>query len=107
MRSITGWPSMLAVAALLSTAVGCGEDGMTATLPTADDIVLTEIASGLERPVQLVGLPDDIRLFVVQQRGRIRVLVGGQLRSEPYLDIGGQLSGVAVHVQDIIPGQQP
>ncbi len=60
MRSITRWPAgMLAVAALLATAVGCGEDGMTATLPTSDDIVLTEIASGLERPVHLVGLPDD------------------------------------------------
>ncbi|MBT8478901.1 MAG: PQQ-dependent sugar dehydrogenase [Gemmatimonadetes bacterium] len=66
---------------------------MTATLPTADDIVLTEIADGLQRPVQLTGLSGDSRLFIVEQRGRIRVLADGQLRPEPYLDIAGQLSG--------------
>jgi glucose/arabinose dehydrogenase len=93
-RSITRWPAgIVAFTALLSTAVACGEDGMTATLPTSDDIVLTEVAAGLERPVQLVGIPDDSRLFIVEQRGRIRVLAAGQLRAEPYLDIGDQLSG--------------
>ena len=94
MRSIIRWPvGMSAVAALVTTAVGCGEDGMTATLPTADDIVLTEVAGGLERPVLLVGVPGDARIFIVEQRGRIRVLAGGQLRAEPYLDISGQISG--------------
>ena len=81
-----------AATAVLGAVAACG-DGMTATLPTSDDIVLTEVASGLERPVQLTGVEGDSRLFIVEQRGRIRVLAGGQLRTEPYLDIADQLSG--------------
>jgi len=92
-RIFIRWPvGIAAITALLSTGVGCGEDGMTATLPTSDDIVLTEVAGDLERPVQLVGIPVDSRLFIVEQRGRIRVLADGQVRTEPYLDIGDQLS---------------
>lgn len=84
---------ILATIALGGALAACGSDGVTATLPTADDIVLTEVITGLQRPVQLLGLPDDPRLFVVEQRGRIRVFEGGQLRETPYLDLGGQLSG--------------
>ena len=94
MSSISRWPVGIAViAALLSTAGRCGEDGMTATLPTADDIVLTEIASDLERPVQLLGIPGDSRLFIVEQRGRIKVLIEELLRETLYLDVSGELSG--------------
>ncbi len=94
MRPIYRWPAAnLGIVALLAVSASCGDEGMTATLPTADDIVLTEIADGLQRPVLLTGLSGDSRLFIVEQRGRIRVLADGQLRSEPYLDIAGQLSG--------------
>jgi glucose/arabinose dehydrogenase len=81
-----------AATALLAAAVACG-DGMTATLPTSDDIVLTEVAADLERPVQLIGVDGDSRLFIVEQRGRIRVLADGQVRPEPYLDISDLVSG--------------
>ena len=94
MRIITRWlVGIAAITAMVATTVACGEDGMTATLPTSDDIVLTEVAGDLERPVQLVGVPGDSRLFIAEQRGRIRVLADGQVRSELYLDIGDQLSG--------------
>jgi glucose/arabinose dehydrogenase len=89
----TRWLAGFAVGILSVGVASCGEDGMTATLPTADDIVLTEVVSGLERPVQLVGIPGDTRLFIVEQRGRIRTLIDGQLQETPYLDIGDDLSG--------------
>jgi len=91
-RSITfSLAGIAAGTALLIAAVACG-DGMTATLPTSDGIILTEIASDLERPVLLVGVEGDSRLFILEQRGRIRVLADGRVRTEPYLDIGEQLS---------------
>lgn len=94
MGSIRRWPTLiLAMAAVGTVAVSCGGDGMTATLPTADDIVLTEIADKLERPVQLIGIPGDERLFIVEQRGRIRVLQGGELQQTLYLDLSGEVSG--------------
>lgn len=93
-RSIIRVPiGTIAAAALWLPVVACGSDGVTATLPKADDLVLTRIVGGLERPVQLLGIPGDPRLFIVEQRGRIRVLVDGVIRSEPYLDVGGQISG--------------
>jgi len=85
--------AVLALVTLSVSVVSCGSDGVTATLPTADDIVLTEIVDGLQRPVQLLGAPDDPRMFIVEQRGRVRVLLGGQLQETLYLDISGQVSG--------------
>ena len=94
MKPAYGQPiGILVTIALWGAVASCGSDGVTATLPTADDIVLTEVITGLQRPVQLIGLPDDPRLFIVEQRGRIRVFEGGELREAPYLDLGGQLSG--------------
>ncbi len=49
--------------------------------------------SGFENPVQVTfapGEPD--RLFVVEQGGRIRVIEGGSVRQEPFLDISGLVS---------------
>ena len=80
MVAYTRWLAGIAVGILTMVGTSCGEDGMTATLPTADGIVLIEVVSGLERPVQLVGIPGDPRLFIVEQRGRIRTLIDGQLQ---------------------------
>ena len=94
MRSIIRSTSIVAIAALLATPLTCGDDGVTADPPpTSDGIVLTEVASGLQRPVQLLNAPGDARLFIVQQRGLIRVLSGEQLQGTPYLDISSELSG--------------
>jgi len=49
---------------------------------------LEPIASGLEQPVYVTAAPgDDSRLFVVEKPGRVRLIVGGELRDEPFLDI--------------------
>ena len=45
MGSISRWPAtVLAIGVVGTIPASCGGDGVTATLPTADDIVLTEIA---------------------------------------------------------------
>ncbi|MGH3036523.1 MAG: PQQ-dependent sugar dehydrogenase, partial [Gaiellaceae bacterium] len=67
---------------------------------------LEEVASGLEAPVHAAVAPGERgRLYVVEQPGRIRILEGGRLLEEPFLDItdevrsGGEqgLLSVAFH----------
>jgi glucose/arabinose dehydrogenase len=46
-----------------------------------------------DSPVYVTTPPGDRRrLFVVEQAGRIRVLVGGKRRSKPFLDLSGDVS---------------
>jgi hypothetical protein len=46
-----------------------------------------------DSPVYVTAPPGDRRrLFVVEQTGRIRVLVGGKRRSRPFLDIAGDVT---------------
>ncbi len=55
-------------------------------------ISLQPIVSGLEAPVLLTHAGDGSgRMFIVEQRGRLRVLRGGQLLPQPYLDITGKI----------------
>jgi glucose/arabinose dehydrogenase len=66
---------------------------------------LDKIASGLDAPTYLTSPPGDGRLFVVQQTGRIRIVVDGQLQATPFADLtklvtaGGEqgLLGLAFH----------
>ena len=54
----------------------------------ADKLALVEVVHGLARPVQLVVAPGDTqRMFIVEQRGAIRVLEGGALAKQPYFTI--------------------
>jgi len=50
------------------------------------EIQLAHVAGGIPRLTYLTHAFDE-RLFVTQQRGRIQVLVDGQVLSEPFLDI--------------------
>jgi glucose/arabinose dehydrogenase len=46
-----------------------------------------------DSPVFVTSPPGDRRrLFVVEQAGRVRVMVGGRLRATPFLDIRGQVT---------------
>jgi glucose/arabinose dehydrogenase len=74
----------------------------------ASKVALQEIAHGLKRPVLLVGAPNDARrrLFIVEQRGAIRVLENGRLLPKPFFTIrdvstGNEqgLLGLAFHPQ--------
>jgi glucose/arabinose dehydrogenase len=65
--------------------------------PTAltDAVALVPFASGFRRPVALVAAPGDPtdRLYVVEQPGWIRVLVGGRALPKPLLDLSAEVSG--------------
>jgi hypothetical protein len=45
------------------------------------------VTEGLESPVYLAAPANDARLFIVEQRGRIRVYKNGALLATPFLDI--------------------
>jgi glucose/arabinose dehydrogenase len=63
--------------------VECDEPG--GTVPPLE---LTEVARGLDRPLYVTSEPDAAnRLYVVEQNGRIRLIVDGTLRTTPFLDI--------------------
>lgn len=74
----------------------------------ARTIALREVAHGLARPVLVTFAPGDARrrLFVIEQRGAIRVLEGGKLAKKPFFTIGNLsdgseegLLGLAFHPQ--------
>jgi uncharacterized protein (TIGR03437 family) len=55
---------------------------------SAQEISLELVAQGLNGPVDIQNARDGSnRLFVVEQSGRIRVILNGQLRNQPFLDI--------------------
>jgi len=61
------------------------EAGTAGTLPL---LKLTEVVSGLDRPVFVTGAPGDTaRLFVIEKPGHIRVVSGGNLLPESFLDL--------------------
>jgi glucose/arabinose dehydrogenase len=83
---------------LLAMAVAaCGDSGTEPEPepepePQVSELQLTQVASGLTNPVHLTAPAGDTRLFVVEQVGRIRIVEGGNLRSEPFLDISSLVS---------------
>jgi glucose/arabinose dehydrogenase len=54
---------------------------------------IREFVSGLEAPVHATAAPGEPdRLYVVEQIGRIRVVEGGRLLPEPFLDLVGSIA---------------
>ncbi|MGQ0665946.1 MAG: PQQ-dependent sugar dehydrogenase [Nitrospiraceae bacterium] len=86
--------TLLAFCGLVETgSTGCGldsgEEELT-PLPTATDLTLQLVTAGLASPVFMTAAPNDAtRLFIVEQRGRIRIfdVAGGSLLLTPFLDI--------------------
>lgn len=52
---------------------------------------LAAVATGLDRPVQLLSPNADSRLFVVEQTGRIRIIQNGQVVAQPFLDLAARI----------------
>jgi glucose/arabinose dehydrogenase len=48
---------------------------------------LQELATGLNFPTYLTSPPGDERLFILEKAGKIRLLKGGTLLEEPFLDL--------------------
>lgn len=57
-------------------------------------LTYTTVATGLSQPLFLTFAPGDPlgRLFVVEKTGKVRVLRGGQLEPEAYVDLGALVS---------------
>lgn len=97
--------------AALFLALSCGGNGgpgdPAIITPPNVDLALQPIANGLSSPVHLASPPNDDRLFIVEQPGRIRIVQNGTLVVTPFLDIdekvmsGGEqgLLSVAFHPQ--------
>jgi glucose/arabinose dehydrogenase len=76
--------------------------------PGAFNLVLTQVASGLSKPVLVTHAGDGSgRLFVVEQTGKIRVIKGGVLLPDPFISVSASilttgeqgLLGLAFHPQ--------
>jgi len=70
-------------------AAGCG-----ALQPVAGSAIrLQPLASGLSSPVHAAAPPGDAaRVFVVEQPGRVRLVKGGALLANPWLDVSAQVA---------------
>ncbi|RYE82983.1 MAG: glucose dehydrogenase [Hyphomicrobiales bacterium] len=64
----------------------------TAALAQPVNLTAQLVADGFDLPLFATS-PGDGRLFVVEQTGRILLLVDGAVRPEPLLDLRGQVSG--------------
>ena len=58
----------------------------------AEGLALESVADGFAEPVHLAAPAGDPRLFVVEQRGRIRIVRDGRVLAEPFLDVAALLS---------------
>jgi glucose/arabinose dehydrogenase len=60
----------------------------------AAHVALKQVLTGLRRPVDLVVAPGDAkRMFIVEQRGRIRIVKNGKLVKAPFFTIDGLSDG--------------
>jgi glucose/arabinose dehydrogenase len=54
-------------------------------------IKLEKVVSGINTPLAMVQPPGDNRLFIIEQNGRIKILEGGALKPNPFLDIRSKI----------------
>jgi glucose/arabinose dehydrogenase len=66
--------------------------GVSSSSAAAPNVKLVEVAKGLARPLYVAAAPGEQRvLYIVQQRGLIRVLDKGKLRTAPLIDLRGRV----------------
>jgi glucose/arabinose dehydrogenase len=58
----------------------------------AAGVRLVTVATGLDSPVDVAGIPGTAKLAVVEKSGRVLVLTDGHPASKPLLDLRGQVS---------------
>jgi glucose/arabinose dehydrogenase len=93
-----------ALACAILVLVGCRADAESLPVeppppaPPAEvarSVRLVRVVDGLKQPVGLVFAPRDPerRLFIVEKGGFVRVLRGGRLDAQPFLDVHDRVSG--------------
>ncbi|MBI4521797.1 MAG: PQQ-dependent sugar dehydrogenase [Gemmatimonadetes bacterium] len=81
-------PVAAAALGLCAALIGCGDGPVAEDEPDSPALRVELVADGLQALTHLTSPPSDPRLFVVEQRGRIRIIdAGGTLRTTPFLDI--------------------
>lgn len=69
---------------MLLTCLACAPQGAA---QVGTGVVLQPVVRGLDRPVYLTAPAGDPRLFIVEQAGLVRIVAGGALREEPFIDL--------------------
>ncbi len=87
--------AVLVISLLIFLATGCGGGSSSSVPPPADtpSLSLSSLVSGLSSPLDF-QVPDDNsgRIFIVQQRGTIRIINNGSLLSTAFLDITSKVN---------------
>src|SRR5688500_1515215 len=88
---------LLLAVVLAGAPAGCGDDsggGELCSPPegTLPALRLEEVWSGFTNPVGVVSPPGDLRLYVVEQGGTIRIVEDGVLVEEAFLDISDRVT---------------
>lgn len=70
-----------------------GTDGYNCDPASGEEpvLALTPVATDLNYPVLVTHAPNDERLFIVQLDGKVRILQGETLKTEPFLDLGDKV----------------
>jgi hypothetical protein len=77
-----------ALASSIASSIGSGlVSGATAAPPAPQSLALELVTGGLTQPVHLTSAPGDPRLFVCQNDGLVKVLIGGVALAAPFLDL--------------------
>ena len=84
----------LLIGLLVGPAVPSASAASAAIVPSRIHLGLTQIASGLSKPLLVTDAGDGSgRLFVVEQTGTIRIIKAGKLLATPFLDLSASVSG--------------
>src|SRR4051812_16171294 len=113
--ALSVWTRLAAVALISACSAPSSSVSAQSVDPGALTVTLQPVAQGFREPIGVTYAPDGSgRLFVVERRGVIRVIEGGNVRPTPFLDIspivgsGGQeqgLLGLAFHPSYVENGQ--
>ena len=108
----TTWPSM---SSPLGTTTGRHGEESTPIDPAELKIDVELVVGGMTRLVGVASAGDGSgRLFLLEKEGRVRIVEGGELLDEPFLDITGQvessasergLLGIAFHPDFVANGE--
>jgi len=86
------WAGITTLMLMLASSISVSAQEVPTFGPATFDVGLEEVAGGFDQPLLVTSSPDDAeRLFVVEQGGRIQMLVDGETASDLFLDISDRV----------------